>query len=114
MDDQATDPTRATGLTCATWAGRLLRRGGSPAHPPTSAATIGPVWIVIGLAVGAALCIVGSGLHPEPRRHVMTDAAALGYRAGLGEDPTTMVMRRSGERTREGSTSVRRAGHHAE
>lgn len=51
------------------------------------------VWILIGLVVGTAVCTVGDGLRPDRRRRPISDAAALGYRVGLGENPATMRMR---------------------
>ncbi len=51
------------------------------------------VWILIGLAAGTAVCVVGGGLRPDVRRRTMSDAAALGYRVGLGESPVTLKMR---------------------
>jgi len=53
------------------------------------------VWMLIGLVAGAAVCTVGGGLRPDRRRRAMSDAAALGYRVGLGENPVTMQRRSS-------------------
>ncbi len=48
----------------------------------------------MGLAVGIVVYTL-SGKRPraDTRRRTMSDAAALGYRVGLGENPVTLQMR---------------------
>jgi len=56
------------------------------------------VWFLLGLTTGAVVYgIGGMRLRDGARHRTMSDRAALGYRAALGENPMTLRMRRSSE-----------------
>ena len=71
--------------------GRLVRATKAIARVNTAARRQSVhVWMLIGLAAGTVVCVGGGGLRHEARQRTMSDAAALGYRVGLGEDPVTL------------------------
>ena len=81
--------------------GRQGRATRTFARAPTlSGSHARDVELVIGLACGALAYALTRGPRPvDPRRRSMTEAEAVGHRAALGEDPTSMRMREDRHRS---------------
>ncbi len=50
---------------------------------------------VVGIVLGLVVLFADVPRPAKVRQRSMTDAQALGYRAGLGEDPLTMHTRKN-------------------